>query len=147
MKTKALCALVALFLTACAGSKVTTSARSAVSTVPAPRGDPRVGLRAGWMDAEEAVSGLRVVSRTPPSAQFMNPGKPGDFAFINADLSFVGNYVIQGNFSGYQVWDISEPSHPTLHTAHVCPGSQSDVSVYRRLMFVSGEALNGRRVG
>ena len=74
----------------------------------------------------------------------MNPGKPGDFAFINADLSFVGNYVIQGNFSGYQVWDISEPSHPTLYTAYVCPGSQSDVSVYRRLMFVSGEALNGR---
>jgi len=26
----------------------------------------------------------------------------------------------------------------------VCPGSQSDVSVYRKLLFVSGEALNGR---
>jgi hypothetical protein len=144
VNTKALFAIVALFLTACASSKVNTSVRPDVPPVPALRGDPRVGLRAGWMDAEEAVSGLRVVSRTPPSARFMNPSKPGDFQFINADLSFVGNYVIQGNFSGYQVWDISEPSQPTLYTAYVCPGSQSDVSVYRRLMFVSGEALNGR---
>jgi hypothetical protein len=96
------------------------------------------------MDAGEAASGLRVVSRTPPSAQFMDPSRPGDFEFINADLTFVGNYVIQGNFSGYQVWDISQPSRPTLYTAYVCPGSQSDVSVYGKLMFVSGEALNGR---
>ncbi len=42
------------------------------------------------------------------------------------------------------MWDISEPSHPTLHTAYVCPGSQSDVSVHPNLMFVSGEATNGR---
>jgi hypothetical protein len=95
------------------------------------------------MDAAEAISGLRVVSRTPPSAQFL-PSTPGDFEMINSDLSFVGSYVIQGNFSGYQVWDISEPSRPTLHTAYVCPGSQSDVSVYGTLMFVSGEAMNGR---
>jgi len=95
------------------------------------------------MDAGEAISGLRVVSRTPPSAQFL-PSTPGDFEFINSDLSFVGNYVIQGNFSGYQVWDISAPGHPTVRTAYVCPGSQSDVSVYRNLMLISGEALSGR---
>jgi LVIVD repeat-containing protein len=96
------------------------------------------------MDAGEAISGLRVVSRTQPSEHFIKRNAPGDFGLINSDLSFSGHYVIQGNFSGYQVWDISEPSHPTLHTAYVCPGSQSDVSVYGKLMFVSGEALNGR---
>jgi hypothetical protein len=63
---------------------------------------------------------------------------------INSDLSFVGPYVIQGNFSGVQVWDISNPKTPRLHKAFVCPGSQSDVSVYRKLLFVSGEAFNGR---
>ena len=96
------------------------------------------------MDAGEAISGLRVVSRTQPSEHFIKRDAPGDFGLINSDLSFSGHYVIQGNFSGYQVWDISEPSRPTLYTAYVCPGSQSDVSVYGRLMFVSGEALNGR---
>jgi hypothetical protein len=63
---------------------------------------------------------------------------------INSDISFAGSYVIQGNFSGVQVWDISNPKRPRLHKAFVCPGSQSDVSVYRKLLFVSGEALNGR---
>ncbi|PYP93944.1 MAG: hypothetical protein DMD34_10420, partial [Gemmatimonadetes bacterium] len=109
-----------------------------------PKKDPRVGLRAGWMDAGQAAWNLKLVSTTPPSEQFINPSTPGDFRLINSDISVVGPYVIQGNFSGYQVWDISNPSHPTLHTAYVCPGSQSDVSVYRRLMFVSGESLNGR---
>src|SRR2546430_17383568 len=54
------------------------------------------------------------------------------------------SYVIQGNFSGVQVWDITNLKSPRLHKAFVCPGSQSDVSVYRQLLFVSGEALNGR---
>jgi hypothetical protein len=127
-----------LCLAACApASKLDLSA-----TAPVP--DPRVGLRAGWMDAAEAAWNLRVVSRTPPSEQFINRSTPGDFRLINSDLAFDGNYVIQGNFSGYQVWDISNPTHPTLHTAYVCPGAQSDVSVYRNLMFVSGEAFNGR---
>jgi hypothetical protein len=42
------------------------------------------------------------------------------------------------------VWDISNPAQPTLTTAYVCPASQSDVSVYRNLLFVSGEGLSGR---
>jgi hypothetical protein len=110
----------------------------------APRPDPRVGLRAGWLDAAEAAWNLRVVSRTPPSPQFINPRAPGDYRFINSDISFSGRYAIQGNFSGVQVWDISDPKRPRLHRAFVCPGSQSDVSVYRNLLFVSGEALDGR---
>jgi hypothetical protein len=130
-------AIGALAIAAGARAQATMSA-----TAPSP--DPRVGLRAGWMNAEEAAWNLQVVSETPPSAQFINRSDPGDFRFINSDLSFWGHYVIQGNFSGYQVWDIAQPSHPTLYTAYVCPGAQSDVSVFRNLMFVSGEALNGR---
>jgi hypothetical protein len=114
------------------------------ASVLAPSPDPRVGLRAGWMDAGEAIWNLRVVSRTPPSEKFINQSTPGDRRLVNSDLSFVGNYAVQGNYSGYQVWDISNASKPTLRTAYVCPGSQSDVSVYRHLMFVSGEATSGR---
>ena len=132
-------ALGALTLAGCAHAP-TQSGMSAAAPTP----DPRVGLRAGWMDAAQAAWNLRLVSATPPSTDFINTSTPGDFRLINSDLSFVGPYVIQGNFSGYQVWDVSQPSHPVLHTAYVCPGSQSDVSVYRNLMFVSGEATNGR---
>src|SRR5881392_1158556 len=111
------------------------------TTAPSP--DPRVGLRAGWMDAAQAAWNIRLVSTTPPSPDFINRSTPGDFQFINSDLSFSGPYVFQGNFSGVQVWDMSNPRSPRLHKAFVCPGSQSDVSVYRNLLFVSGEALNG----
>ncbi|HEY5939767.1 MAG TPA: hypothetical protein VIT87_03020, partial [Gemmatimonadales bacterium] len=104
---------------------------------PAPQPDPRIGLRAGRTDAAEAAWNLRAVSKTPPSAKFAEGG-------INSDLAFTGNYAIQGNFNGYQVWDITNASRPTLKTAYVCPGSQSDVSVYQNLLFVSGENLAAR---
>jgi hypothetical protein len=96
------------------------------------------------MDAGEAAWNLRVVSQTPPSKDFLNETTPGDRRLTNSDLAFTGNYAIQGNYSGWQVWDISNARNPRLHMAFVCPGSQSDVSVYRNLLFVSGEATSGR---
>jgi len=130
-----MCALVSSLPAQQAGPNMST-------TAPSP--DPRVGLRAGWMDAAEASWNLRVVSKTPPSSDFMNPSTPGDNRLTNSDLAFIGNYAIQGNYSGWQVWDISNPARVTLRKAYVCAGSQSDVSVYRNLLFVSGESVAGR---
>ncbi|MEO8881000.1 MAG: hypothetical protein ABI446_11455 [Gemmatimonadaceae bacterium] len=109
---------------------------SADMSATAPNPDPRVGLRAGQMDAQEATWNLHVLSSTPPSEKFVG--------IINSDLAFTGPYAIQGSYAGYQIWDISNPSHPTLKTAYFCPASQSDVSVYKNLLFVSGEGLTGR---
>jgi hypothetical protein len=111
-------------------------APSANTSATAPNPDPRIGLRAGLMDAQEATWNLRVLSRTQPSAKFVG--------ITNSDLAFTGPYAIQGSYSGYQIWDISTPAHPTLKTAYYCPASQSDVSVYKNLLFVSGEGLSGR---
>ncbi len=102
----------------------------------APNPDPRIGLRAGVQNAGEAAWNLRVVSKTPSPKEFATE--------TNSDLAFTGKYVIQGNYNGYQVWDISNPAKPALETGFVCPASQSDVSVYRNLLFVSGEGLSGR---
>jgi len=128
---------------ACSGPK-TQSGATTPATTPAPRNDARVGLRAGWFNAGEAGWNMRLVSNTPPTPGFINRNEPGDFRMINSDLSFRGNYVIQGNFGGVQVWDMSNPKQVKLVKGFVCPGSQSDVSVYKNLLFVSGEALNGR---
>ena len=106
-----------------------------MSTV-APNPDPRVGLRAGLMNAQEASWNLRVLSKTPPPEKFAG--------ITNSDLAFIGPYAIQGNYNGFQVWDISNPARPTLKVGFVCPASQSDVSVYRNLLFVSGEGMGGR---
>jgi hypothetical protein len=79
-----------------------------------PRQDPRIGLRAGWMNAAQASWNMRLVSTTPPSPDFINRDSAGSFRFINSDLSIRGNYVIQGNFNGVQIWDISNPKIPKL---------------------------------
>src|SRR5262249_57954883 len=42
------------------------------------------------------------------------------------------------------IWDITDPSHPTLVHAEKCPEQQNDVSVYKNLLFLSGESQNGR---
>jgi hypothetical protein len=109
---------------------------ASVGSATPPSPDPRIGLRAGLMDAGEASWNLRVLSKTPATGKF--------YGSTNSDLAFAGQYAIQGNYNGYQVWDISNPSKPTLRTAYFCPASQSDVSVYKNLLFVSGEGLTGR---
>ena len=126
----------------CASSS--NSAVSMGSQAAAPSPDPRVGLRAGWFDAAHAIWNLDLVSTTPPSEKFLNLSTPGDGRLTNSDLAFAGNFAFQGNYSGWQVWDISNPRRPTLRTSYVCPGSQSDVTVYGTLLFVSAEATSGR---
>ena len=135
----AVLAMTAFAVTACAPSTVSTNSSVSpmgnVSTA-APSPDPRVGLRPGLYDAAEAAWNLKLVSTTKPSEKFVGG--------INSDLAFSGNDVFQGSFSGYQVWDITNPAQPVLKTAYFCPGSQSDVSVYKNLLFVSGEDLSAR---
>jgi hypothetical protein len=117
-------------LTACA------SGGGANNSTVAPTPDPRVGLKPGLKDAGQALWNLRLINNTPPSEKFVGS--------TNSDLSFYKNYVIQGNYNGYEVWDISTPAHPTLKVGYFCPASQSDVSVFRNLLFVSGEGTSGR---
>jgi len=101
-----------------------------------PDPDPRVNLAGGLFDAEEAIWNLRLLSTTPPPVDFI--GSWG------TDLAFMGNYAIQGNYNGFIIWDISNPANPEVVVDYLCPASQSDVSVYGNLLFVSGEGLEGR---
>ena len=105
-------------------------------TAPSPAGDPRNNLKAGLFDAAEYTSNLKVVAKAVSPKGFLGE--------TNSDLAFTGNYVIQGNYNGPVIWDISNPSAPKLVVAYECPASQNDVSVYKNLMFMSAEAMNGR---
>jgi hypothetical protein len=102
----------------------------------APNPDPRVGLRAGLWDAAQAAWNMKLVSTTKPSEKFVGS--------TMSDIAFRGNDVIQGSYNGYQVWDISSPASPKLVVANFCPASQSDVSIYKNLLFVSAEGNTGR---
>ena len=74
-------------------------------TEPPPQ-DPRVGLKAGLMDAGEAISNLKVVAKA------VSPN--GFLGITNSDLAFTGNYAIQGNYNGPVIWDITNPAAPVL---------------------------------
>ncbi len=104
------------------------------ATPPSP--DPRVGLKAGYWDAEQAAWNIRLVSTTPPPE--------GHRGITNSDLAFSGKYVVQGNYAGILFWDVSNPAKPVLANKIPCPASQNDVSVYKHLLFVSSEGTNAR---
>ncbi|MEM1041398.1 MAG: hypothetical protein AAGI91_02110 [Bacteroidota bacterium] len=136
-----LAALPALFvallsLAACSSSQQTTSMMAMLPGAGPPSPDPRVGLGGGLFDAEEAIWNLRMLSTSPPPEAFVG--------VTNSDLAFKDQYAIQGNYNGILVWDLTDPAAPELVTEYLCPASQSDVSVYENLMFVSGEGFGGR---
>ncbi len=99
---------------------------------PAP--DPRVGLSPGRYDAGEAISNLAKLSSSPLPEGFTT----------NSDLAFTGDYAISGNYSGFNVYDVSDPAAPVQTTSVLCPGSQNDVSVYGNLLFLSVEQTSAR---
>ena len=136
-----LAAVASLALAACASTGGSGSSGSNATPAPdmsttAPRPDPRVGLKAGLHTAAQATWNMRLVTNMPSPAKFDSS--------TNSDLAFYKNYAIQGNYNGFQVWDISNPAKPTLRIGYFCPASQSDVSVFRNLLFVSGEGTGGR---
>jgi hypothetical protein len=106
--------------------------------------DPRIGLRAGWNDAAEAIRGMELVSHTSRPERFFNPTNMADFSLANTDMAFSGTRAFIGSYNGFQVWDISDPTRPRLRSSLVCPGGQGDVSVHRNLLFVSVEETRGR---
>ncbi len=142
----ALCSLAASIVAAGCGSTQSGSTSASpmqqgspdmsAPLIAAPSPDPRVGLKGGLQDAGEAIWNVRKVSHTP---------SPEGFAGVtNSDLAFHGTNVIQGNYNGFQIWDVSNPAAPRLRDKKLCPASQSDVSVYKNLLFVSAESGTAR---
>ena len=121
-----------------AGCASSTSSKAATAMPPRRRCQPipAWGSRRVSGTPAQAAWNLTLVSTTRPSESFVG--------ITNSDISFTGNYVIQGSYNGFQVWDVSNPAKPTLKVGYLCPASQSDVSVYKNLLFVSGEGNPGR---
>jgi hypothetical protein len=105
--------------------------------------DPRVGLAAGaGNSAEQAALHMRLVSWSPKPAEF---DSARGLTYINSDLAFRGNTVYQGNFSGFMIWDVSDPAAPVLLSTVVCATDQGDPSIYGNLLFISAESVRARK--
>src|SRR5688572_16072257 len=135
--------------------------------------DPRASLSAGMYDAGETSVGINhVLLLKKPDAFQLGASDPDDpkvkttlgkigiadtskmekpfqlvlaqLAFSNSDIAFQNNHLFMGNFYGMSIYDISDPARARLVTTIVCPGGQGDPSVYRNLLFMSVEMVNGR---
>ncbi|MFE6305109.1 LVIVD repeat-containing protein [Nocardiopsis sp. NPDC057823] len=56
---------------------------------------------------------------------------------FNSDLAFTGDHAIGGNYDGFVVYDISDPTRPRVVSTVLCPGGQGDVSVSGDLLYFS----------
>ncbi len=60
---------------------------------------------------------------------------------VNSDLAFWNNIAAAGNYSGFRLFNITNPENPVVLTTVTCRGPQGDVSFYqaknRLLLFVS----------
>ena len=107
-----------------------------------PGNDPRDRLKPGLHDAGEAAQGMRLVSRAPKPPAF---DSTRGLTFVNSDLAFRGNLVVQGNFAGFSVWDVSDPANPAHLSTVECITSQGDPSIIGNLLFISAEGGGNRK--
>ncbi len=134
--------------------------------------DPRTSLKSGVYDAGEAAMGIKHAGLLKKPAAFdigTDPDSPmvakalkalgiapdapippaikmsfAPLAFANSDIAFQGDRLFMGNFYGFNIYDISNPSGTKLLTSVVCPGGQGDLSVHKNLLFMSVEMANGK---
>jgi hypothetical protein len=144
-------ALAAGALGAVSCATATSGGSMAVQPMPLPpmataasTTDPRAGLRAGISDAGVAASNMRLVSHSAKPSMLDGEGGPRGLTYANSDLAFRGNYAYQGNFSGFQIWDLSNPASPVLRKTLVCGTGQGDPSIYGNLLFISSEGTGNR---
>ncbi|HSL70323.1 MAG TPA: hypothetical protein VK864_08785 [Longimicrobiales bacterium] len=137
MRDRTLAALM-MMAAACSALPAPANAQDTIATM----NDRRAGLQAGARNAAaQAAWNLKLVSFSPKPSQF---DSARGLTYINSDLAFRGNIVYQGNFSGFSIWDVSNPAQPALLSTVVCATDQGDPSIYGNLLFISAESGRAR---
>ncbi|GGM10769.1 LVIVD repeat-containing protein [Promicromonospora citrea] len=69
-----------------------------------------------------------------------NQPKNGALQGTGSDIAFQGKYAYAGNYDGFTVYDLSDPTDPEQVVQVYCPGSQNDVSVYKNILVLSTDS-------
>ena len=91
-----------------------------------------------------AAAGEGAEPRDPNAPPPFDPRLANRLGFANSDLAFSRNHVFEGNFHGFNTYDVDSARKPRLLASVVCPGGQGDLSVYGNLLFMSVEQTRGR---
>ncbi len=82
-------------------------------------------------------------TQEPPAAA--PPPRPGSgLSFTNSDIAFSGEHLFMGNYHGFNVYNVEDPTRPELLASVVCPGGQGDPSVFGDLLFMSVQDTRAR---
>jgi len=132
--------------------------------------DPRATLKAGFLDAGEAILNLELVASLPKPPGFFDPKNPSGvppampqdesdessdedvelserspmLAFDNTDIAFSGDVMVTGSYHGFNIYRLAEDGIPQLISSVVCPGGQGDVSIVGDILIMSVEQTSGR---
>ena len=121
-----------------------------VASLPKPAGffDPErpSGLSARRLrELEEQASGNAPETPTDEEEEDENSDpRPALLSFSNTDMLFSGNYMVAGNYHGFNTYDISDAQAPRHVASVVCPGGQGDVSIVGNLLIMSVQETRGR---
>ena len=119
-----------------------------VASLPKPAGffDPErpSGISLSRLqEIEDAANGN--TPETPDEDEDENSDpRPALLSFSNTDLLFSGNYMVAGNYHGFNTYDISNARAPRHIGSVVCPGGQGDVSLVGNLLIMSVQEVRGR---
>ena len=83
---------------------------------------------------ESATAGLRLIASRTKQGPF------ADYGDFNSDLAFEDGYAYQGNYEGVTIWDVRDPSNPTVAGQIECTGSQNDVTINGGILITSTDS-------
>ncbi len=121
-----------------------------VRTLPKPDGffDPEAPAGRPRPRPEESrpaadASGATGAEGQPAPAEATPPPGTG-LSYSNTDFAFQGDHLFLGNYHGFNIYSIEDPTRAELAVSIVCPGGQGDVSVYGDLLFMSVQDTRAR---
>ena len=107
------------------GRHAAPAARAAARSDAGAAGADRLGARSrhpirAW--ASRPACGTRV--RPPGTSSSSRRRRPtrSRSASTHSDLAFTGKYVVQGNYNGFDIFDMSNPAKPVRVTTYTLPG-------------------------
>ncbi len=134
--------------------------------------DPRSTLSAGFNNAGQAVSNMRLVASLPKPTGFFDPNNPAGLplpnptkkkegeaerkkaaeddarsphlSFANTDMAFAGDLLATGSYHGFNLYRLDGSGMPQLQSSVICPGGQGDLSIVGDLLIMSVEQTRGR---
>ena len=87
---------------------------------------------------QDGTNNLRLLASRPKAPPFETE------ADLNSDIAFENGYAFQGNYDGFNVWDVREPENPRLASFVHCPGSQNDVTVNDGILVTSTDSVRNK---